>query len=378
MGCPIGQLTMNASPEKSGIIVCLNIGSSSLKFSLYSLASAALTEIGSGTIGSRETSPQLSFDYVHQDRKPLKKVPISGLITTSLRELALAEGEIIAIGHRLVHGGLTILEHLVLSKTVVATLRRAVPFAPLHLPPSLDLIDECFETFPGTPQVGCLDTAFHRTLPALAATLPLPTQIRDSGIRRFGFHGLSCESVLEQLRNAPVRRLVVAHLGGGCSITAILNGQSVDTSMGLTPMGGVVMSRRTGDLDPGIIFYLMREQRYDVNTLEDLFEHRSGLAGISKSDGDLRDLQSASDRGDADAALALDIFSHSVAKQIAGMCIALGAIDVLVFTGGVGENAGVVRERVTQLIGALELSLSILVLPARENERIAFHVANLI
>ncbi|MBB5357080.1 acetate kinase [Rhodanobacter sp. ANJX3] len=369
---------MNASPEKSGIIVCLNIGSSSLKFSLYSLASAALTEIGSGTIGSRETSPQLSFDYVHQDRKPLKKVPISGLITTSLRELALAEGEIIAIGHRLVHGGLTILEHLVLSKTVVATLRRAVPFAPLHLPPSLDLIDECFETFPGTPQVGCLDTAFHRTLPALAATLPLPTQIRDSGIRRFGFHGLSCESVLEQLRNAPVRRLVVAHLGGGCSITAILNGQSVDTSMGLTPMGGVVMSRRTGDLDPGIIFYLMREQRYDVNTLEDLFEHRSGLAGISKSDGDLRDLQSASDRGDADAALALDIFSHSVAKQIAGMCIALGAIDVLVFTGGVGENAGVVRERVTQLIGALELSLSILVLPARENERIAFHVANLI
>ncbi len=368
---------MEARYEKTGIIVCLNVGSSSLKFSLYGLSFAGLTEIGSGTIGSRGSIPQLSFEYVYQSKKPLKKVPIAGPITSSIRELASSEGEIIAIGHRLVHGGLSILDHLVLSKTAIATLRRAVPFAPLHLPPSLDLIDECFETFPGTPQVACLDTAFHRKLPAVAATLPLPTQIRDSGIRRFGFHGLSCESVLERLGNAPPRRLVVAHLGGGCSVTAILNGQSVDTSMGLTPMGGVVMSQRTGDLDPGIIFYLLREQRYDLKTLEDLFEHRAGLAGISKSDGDLRDLQGASDSGDLDAALALDIFGHSVAKQIAGMCVALGGIDVLVFTGGVGENAGEVRERVTQLIGTLGLSPSILVLAARENERIAFHVADL-
>jgi acetate kinase len=215
-----------------------------------------------------------------------------------------------------------------------------MPFAPLHLPPSLELIDEGLDSFPDIPQVGCLDTIFHKGLPLVAATLPLPKQIRDIGLRRFGFHGLSCESVLKQLEKQPVRRLVVAHLGGGSSVTAIANGHSVDTSMGLTPMGGAIMSHRPSNLDLGILFYL---------------------------------------RGDAYAKLALDMFVHSIAKQIAGMCIVLGGIDLLVFTGAVGEHATAVRERIVQMIeSSLGSPRKMVGLPSQENERIAFHTINLI
>ncbi|WP_184673745.1 acetate kinase [Rhodanobacter sp. A1T4] len=370
---------MKPHREKNGIIICLNVGSSSLKFSIYRSDSGALGEIGSGTVDSDETGPaRLSFDYF-QGRKPsIKQRSVSGSAVAALRELAASEDQIIAVGHRLVHGGLTIRDHLKLSPDVIAALRRATPFAPLHLPPSLDLIDECLDSFPGIPQVGCLDTTFHKDLPPLAATLPLPKQIRDIGLRRFGFHGLSCESVLKQLEKQPVRRLVVAHLGGGSSVTAITNGHSVDTSMSLTPMGGAIMSHRPGDLDPGILFYLLREKYYDLDALEDLLEHQAGVAGVSQTNGDMRDLQNASDRGDAYAKLALDMFVRSIAKQIAGMCVVLGGIDLLVFTGGVGEHATAVRERIVQMIESSLGSPSQMVLPSQENERIAFHTLNLI
>jgi len=359
------------------IVLSLNVGSSSVKFSIHRSQSGALQEIGSGTVDRQHGKGTVSFNYADSSKPNVHERPIPGSVSTALQDLADAEGRIIGIGHRLVHGGLSICDHLRLSDQVMATLARAVPFAPLHLPPALKLIEECFNTFSDIPQVGCFDTAFHKALPPVAATLPLPRTIRDLGVRRFGFHGLSCESVVEQLKQMAARRLVVAHLGGGSSITAIADGHSVDTSMGLTPMGGIMMSHRPGDLDPGIVFYLLREKHYDADTLEDLLEHQEGISGVSPAHADMRDLQSAARRAEADATLALDMFVRSVARQIAGMCVALGGLDLLVFTGGVGENAIAVRERVIEQLAPVLGQPSVMVLPSRENERIAFHTARL-
>lgn len=368
---------MNRPDAAVGIVLSLNVGSSSVKFSLHRLRSGALQEIGSGTVDRQHGKGTVSFDYADASTPDIHERPFAGRVSTALQDIAEEEGRIIGIGHRLVHGGLSICDHVRLSAQVMATLERAVPFAPLHLPPALELIRECFNTFSDIPQVGCLDTAFHKALPPVAATLPLPKAIRDFGVRRFGFHGLSCESVVEQLKQTPARRLVVAHLGGGSSLTAIADGRSVDTSMGLTPMGGIMMSHRPGDLDPGILFYLLREKHYEADTLENLLEHEAGISGVSPAHADMRSLQSAVQRGEVDATLAFDMFVRSVARQVAGMCVVLGGIDLLVFTGGVGENATAVRERVVELLAPVLGQPNVMVLPSRENERIAFHTARL-
>ena len=205
--------------------------------------------------------------------------------------------------------------------------------------------------FPDVPHVACLDTAFHRTMPDVARTLPIPATMRRRGIERYGFHGLSCESIVRQLGAELPPRLVIAHLGHGASVTAVSNGQSIDTSMGLTPAGGVMMSTRTGDIDPGVLLYALRECGDDAMQLEALVDRRSGLLGVSGVSDDMRTLRDAA-VASADARLAIDMFCYAVRKQISAMGAVLGGIDLLVFTGGIGEHDALARAAICKGLDA--------------------------
>lgn len=240
-----------------------------------------------------------------------------------------------AIGHRIVHGGVGLFTPVKIDAGILARLERATAFAPLHGPAALAMIAQAADRFPGVPQVACFDTGFHADLPAVAATLPIAKALRDQGLRRYGFHGLSCESIIAQLGAPLPERLIIAHLGSGASVTAVRHGRSVDTSMGLTPSGGVVMGTRAGDIDPGVLLFCLREPGMDAGRLEELIDRRSGLFGISDRSADLRVLHAA---GDPAADLAVQIFRRSVAKAIAGMFVVLGGADLIVFTGGIGEH----------------------------------------
>jgi acetate kinase len=295
------------------------------------------------------------------------------------------------IGHRVVHGGPDLRRHCLIDALVVRRLEAASVFAPLHTPAALEVIRFAEAHFPGTPQAACFDTAFHADMPEVARVLPIPKELRGDGVQRYGFHGLSCESILRQLGPDLPDRLIIAHLGAGASVTAVRAGKSVDTSMGLTPTGGVIMGTRSGDLDPGVLLYLMRQKRLDAGAIEDLVDRRSGLLGISDVSGDMRALHEAS-ATDPAARLAARMFCYSVAKQIAAMIAVLDGVDAIVFTGGIGENDDLSRAGIcqhlawigvaldasrnvsaTDPISAAESRCSVLVLPSREDEEIARH-----
>ena len=247
-----------------------------------------------------------------------------------------------AIGHRIVHGGPKLRQHCLIDDSVLRQLEAATAFAPLHTPSALSVIRFAQEHFPGLPQAACFDTTFHAGLPEVARVLPIAKELQSEGIQRYGFHGLSCESIVHQLGNDLPNRLIIAHLGNGASVTAVKGGKSIDTSMGLTPTGGVIMGTRSGDLDPGVLVYLMREKKFDAAMLEELIDHRSGLLGISGVGSDMRRLHEAAS-SNADARLAIQMFCYSVRKQVAAMIAALDGVDLLVFTGGIGENDGEAR-----------------------------------
>jgi acetate kinase len=303
-------------------VLALNSGSSSLKFGLY-------------RVGASRTETLLSETMSLPDMRDAF-VRIAKLLTNS-RLPAPA-----IIGHRIVHGGPKLRQHCVIDDEVLTQLKAAAPFAPLHIPDALSIIRLAQEHFPGLPQVACFDTTFHAGLPDVARILPIPKELHAEGIQRYGFHGLSCESIVRQLGGNLPDRLIIAHLGNGASVTAVKGGKSIDTSMGLTPSGGVIMGTRSGDLDPGVLVYLAREKNLDAAKLEDLVDHRSGLLGISGIDSDMRRLHAAAPLC-ADARLAIQMFCYSVRKQIAAMAAVLEGVDMIVFTGGIGENDAEVR-----------------------------------
>jgi len=282
-------------------------------------------------VNAGSTSLKLSIvDAVERSR------PLAGL--------AEASG-VGVVGHRIVHGGPLFVDPVVIDDGVVASLESLVELAPLHNAPAVDAIHAVQARLPGAVQVAVFDTAFHRTLPERAATYPLPARFRERGVRRYGFHGLSLEWAVTQVAAS---RLVVCHLGGGSSVTAVLDGRSVDTSMGLTPLEGVPMTTRAGSIDPGALLYLLRNG-VSVDELEYAMVHESGLTGLAGT-GDVAELE----RGPSPAAvLALDIFAYRVAQAIAAMAVALGGLDALVFTGGIGEHAAGVRAAVCARLGWL-------------------------
>jgi acetate kinase len=336
-----------------GVVLALNSGSSSLKYGLYAVDGDPMMRVG-GTI---ETPDDGGDDHAR----------FFDTIETALK----GEATPTVIGHRIVHGGPHRSAHCRIDDAVMADLEAACAFAPLHGPASLALIRVAGARYPGLPQVACFDTAFHAGMPDVASTLPIPRAYRAGGVRRYGFHGLSCESIVRQLGDDRPARLVITHLGNGASVTAVRDGGSIDTSMGLTPSGGVMMATRTGDLDPGVLLYLLREIRLDLAALATLVDHASGMAGVSGLSGDMRVLRAAATE---DADLALRMFERSVCKQVAAMIATLGGADMLVLTGGIGENDAATGRAIRAGLAWLP-GLDIRILPSQEDAQIALHAA---
>ena len=269
----------------------------------------------------------------------------------------LSQGTPVAIGHRVVHGGPRLVAHQRITESVITELRACVHFAPLHIPLALELIQQAGRAYPGVPQFACFDTAFHSTIPEAAAIFALPRELFDEGIRRYGFHGLSYESIVYQLGAGIPSRTVMAHLGNGASLAAVKQGRSVDTTMGLTPTGGIPMATRSGDLDPGVLLFLLRAKQMDADSLETMLNHDSGLTALSGGKADMRDLQTAADGGDQNALLAIEVFCAAIAKVIAAYAAVLGGLDMLVFTGGIGEHSFRVRRDACRGLGFLGIAL---------------------
>jgi acetate kinase len=257
-----------------------------------------------------------------------------------------------AVGHRVVHGGSRFVRPILIDDEVVAGIEDLRPLAPLHNEPALAAIEEAMEALPDVPHVAVFDTAFHRTIPAHAATYAIPRRWREEwGIRRYGFHGLAVESVV---REVDAERLIVCHLGGGCSVTAVLRDESVDTTMGFTPLEGVPMATRSGSVDPGALLYLLRERGLSADELDGALEHKSGLVALGGLD-------------DPDA---FAVYTYAIAGAAARMAVAVGGLDVLAFSGGVGENRGDVREAVAERLAFLG-AFTVEVVQAREELVIA-------
>ncbi len=262
-----------------------------------------------------------------------------------------------AVGHRLVHGGPKHAAPEPVTPELIVTLRNLIPLAPLHLPYGILCIEEVVSQFPEIPQVACFDTAFHRNMPEIAQRLPLPRHFWDEGLRRYGFHGLSYEYILHSLGHNAKRRIIIAHLGNGVSLAAVKDGFPIDTTMGLTPTGGVIMGTRSGDLDPGIPIYLMRQKGYDLDKLDHLLNYESGILGISGLSSDMKKLiQRSGD--DSNAAQAIEMFCYYVRKHIGALAAVLGGVDMLIFTGGIGEKSALIRSIICKDLEHLGIRLN--------------------
>jgi acetate kinase len=268
-----------------------------------------------------------------------------------------------AVAHRIVHGGATFVEPVLVDDAVRDRIMELRPLAPLHNTPALRELDNARRRFPGVPHVAVFDTAFHATIPPAASTYALPRRWREEwGVRRYGFHGLSvswsAERVPELIGRAPAGlRMVVCHLGGGSSVTAVAGGRSVDTTMGFSPLEGVPMATRSGSVDPGALVFLLRQGRLDVDELDRMLNEESGMRGLAGGDGLMLELERAAGAGDRAAALALDVFVHRMAGAVAEMTAAAGGLDALVFTAGIGERSEQVRRRVCERLGFLGVEI---------------------
>ncbi|MGE0048950.1 MAG: acetate/propionate family kinase [Acidithiobacillus sp.] len=327
-------------------VLALNSGSSSLKFALYRctedeetlLLTGAAERIGQ-SVGRWWLDQQ---GHRVQDRTqalPTTKVALETLLQ-ELGALALAHPDI--IGHRIVSGGPRHRQHCRIDASVLQDLRLALAFAPLHLPAELTGIEAVSQLWPEKPQIACFDTAFHQTLPEHAARFPLPRHLWHEGIRKYGFHGLSYEYILTQLPDRGQSPTIVAHLGNGASLAAVRQGKCLETTMGLTPTGGLMMGTRSGDLDPGVLLYLMSEKGYGGKELEHLLNHQSGLLGVSSLSADMAVLLQEQGRN-PHAQEAIALFTYLVRKNIGAFIAVLGGLHRIVFTGGIGEHAAPVR-----------------------------------
>jgi acetate kinase len=331
-------------------VLALNAGSSSLKVALFAtdasreecVARGAVERIAKerGSIAVRDGNGRI---LVERDAPCADHAQAFSHALDAFDGASLPPAD--AIGHRLVHGGPQHNAPARVDAKLRASLAELVRFAPLHLPAELAVLDATAARSPNVSQVVCFDTAFHRGLPEVAERFALPRDLFDAGVRRYGFHGLSYEYVVETIGAAKLGRAVIAHLGNGASMAAVKDGRSVDTTMGLTPTGGLVMGTRAGDLDPGVFVHLMEHHGCGARDLESLLNERSGLLGVSGTTSDMKMLLEASAH-DARAAVAVEMFCYTARKFVGALAAALGGLDTLVFTGGIGERAAPVRERI--------------------------------
>ena len=355
-----------ASETKTKVLVC-NAGSSSLKFSLFDTEDEVL--LADGGIDWLRKPAQLVFRSENQPeiREELKLEKHAHAVTRILDDLLAGSSaalqcpeELRAVGHRVVHGGDRYTSAVRITSEVKRTIEELAQLAPLHNPASLEGIKAVEQVLPKVPQVAAFDTAFHATLSEAARTYPLPIKwTREWGIRRYGFHGLShsyCSTEAAKRIGRQGLRLVIAHLGNGASVSAVQNGVCIDTSMGFTPLEGLVMATRSGTVDPGILIYLLRHKGLDAEALDNALNYQSGLLGISGISSDLRQILSKL-RHNPDARLAVDVYVHRIVKTIGAMAATLGGIDALVFTAGVGEGSPEIRKRVCEKLKYLGLEL---------------------
>jgi len=346
-------------------VLVLNCGSSSAKFAVIDPRTSK--EHVSG-IAQRLHSDGASLDWKFNGTKASKALPGAGhdealrAVVTLLQDLGLTD-DLVGVGHRVVHGGSKFSGSMAITPEVVAKIEECIPLGPLHNPPNLIGIRIAQELFPGMLQVGVFDTAFHQTMPEVAYTYPVPHEWLEAyGVRRYGFHGTSHRFVARQALvqtglPADHHAIVTAHLGNGCSCTSVLNGRSVDTTMGLTPLEGVMMGTRSGSVDPAIIGHVAGSLRVPEQQVLDALNKKSGLLGVSGLSNDMRFIEEQAGKGHARSALALDLFCYVLAKSLAGLVVPLGRLDALVFTGGIGENSVTVRARTVQHLAFLGLEL---------------------
>ena len=344
----------------------VNGGSSSIRFALYRSGDPSQRRLHGKVdrIGSRGTTLIVDSEVPkQQDRRSIGDLDhrSAGAFLIDWLEQQIGLASIGAVGHRVVNGGATYREPQRVTTQLLNDLRPLAAYAPEHLPSEIDLINLFRERIPDVPQVVCFDTAFHRDMPRVARILPVPRRLQAAGVERYGFHGLSCAFLMEELARvagakAGQGRVILAHLGNGSSLTAVQNGKSIDTSMGFTPAAGVPMSTRSGDLDPGLVWYLARTEQMNAERFHQMVNHESGLLGVSETSSDMRDLLDR-ELKDIRAAEAIALFCYQVKKWVGAFSAALGGLDTLVFAGGIGENAPVIRARICEGLDALGIHL---------------------
>ena len=351
-------------------ILTFNAGSSSLRFALHGVGEEAGAEhlLVKGSV-ERLGTPQCSL-RLSQPGKPLLEGPIAArhpadVVPQILEHLNLPADELGAVGCRVVHGGDRFRAPVLATPFVLKEIRALGELAPLHNAADADLVETLLAALPGVPVVAVFDTSFHQTLPAVASTYALPADLcARLGLRRYGFHGIAHQAVSRRLseslgpRAAEGTRFITCHLGNGASVCAVRDGKSIDTSMGFTPLEGLVMGTRSGDLDAGLVLHLQRAAGLGITEVEDLLNHRSGLHGLSGGlSADVRDLISAAGEGDARAELALEVFAYRAAKYIGAYAVAMSGLDAVAFSGGIGEHSAPMRARICGRLGFLGLHL---------------------
>ena len=350
-------------------VLVLNSGSSSIKFSVYEAGNGERRKLHEGAVDGIGTDLGKFWIKDAAGRKVVDQTPplptravAFKLVADALHSADFAAP--VAIGHRMVSGGPTVLENQLITPELIDEMEHYTAFAPLHTPIAVYIMRESLRLFPGVPNFVCLDTYFHRTMPEVAKHMPIPEEYSAMGVRRYGAHGISYESIVYQLQPSVPERLIVAHLGNGASISAIRGGKCLDTSMGLTPTGGIISGTRTGDIDPGVLLFILRKiaetgvsATEAADKLETVASKKAGLLGVSGVSNDMRDLREAIAQGDTKARLAVDKFTWTIAKWIGSFVAELNGLDMLVFTGGIGENDIASRAEICSGLGTLGIVL---------------------
>jgi acetate kinase len=358
-------------------ILVLNSGSSSIKFAMYEAADGQRIKIFEGAVDGIATDNGKFWIKDAEGKKLIDETPDlpNRSVAFSLVAKTLNSGQFPApkaIGHRTVSGSPTVSENQLITPELIDNLDKYADLAPLHTPIAVYIMREALKLFPGIPNFAVLDTYFHRTMPDVVTRMPIPNEYVDMGVRRYGYHGISYESIIYQLQPDIPEKLIVAHLGNGASISAIRNGHCLDTSMGLTPSGGIISASRTGDIDPGVVIFILKQiAKSEPDTLkaadklETVISKKSGLVGMSGVSNDMRDLRDGIKQGNAHARLAVDKFTSTIAKWIGSFYAELNGLDMLVFTGGIGENDIASRAEICSGLSALGIVID----SARNNVR---------
>jgi acetate kinase len=358
-------------------VLVLNSGSSSIKFGIYEAANGQRTKLYEGAVDGIGTDLGKFWMKDGEGKKLVDEAPSlpTRAVAFALVADALHSGKFpapAAMGHRVVCGGPSISENQRITPALIDEIESYSALAPLHTPIAVYIMREALKIFPGIPNFAILDTYFHRTMSELVKAMPIPAEFVDLGVRRYGYHGISYESIVHQLQPNVPEKLIVAHLGNGASITAIRKGKCVDTSMGLTPTGGIISGSRTGDIDPGVVLFILNKiaetgvsAKEAADQLETIVSKKSGLLGMSELSNDMRDLREAINAGNAKARMAVDKFVWTIQRWIGSFVAELGGLDMLVLTGGIGENDLASRAEICTGLEALGIKLD----PGRNNVR---------